>query len=95
MAQTAFQVRDWQREVVRLEFDPGNGRRNPRWNRIPAQNGLPIVTARIVVDGEAELIALTGGWMLYRRDGTQAHLLPAVATEVTRRMPRDWRPIKR
>lgn len=95
MAHIAFQVRDWQREPIRLEYDPGDGRRNPRWNRIPVEGGRAVITARVIVEGEAELVALTGGWTMYRRDGTQTHLLPTAAREVIRRMPRDWRLSKR
>jgi hypothetical protein len=94
MAHIPFQIRDWQREAVRLEYDPGDGRRNPRWQRVPS-NGRPIVTARIVANGEDELIALTGGWVMYRRNGELAHLLPAIAEETRSRMPREWRSHKR
>ena len=95
MAQIPFQVRNWQREPVRLQHDPGNGRRNPRWQRIPTPDAPPIVTARIVVNGDTVVVALTGGWTVYHSDGTLAHLLPYIAEEVNRRMPHEWRHRKR
>lgn len=87
-----YQVREWNNTPGRLDYDPGNGRRNPRWHRLETDDAPPTITARVVLSGgEGAYVALAGGWTMYKADGTRAHVRPDVAAELSRRMPAQWR----